>query len=673
MVITADLKDFDNLVIYSQVNSGRAQSGVNMYAMKCSYCGQSSSLSIKCGFCSLALYCNHEHQSLHWEQHKYDCKLLAESNQNVQFVVVSDSENMKGNPTSNIQPMVQSNIHGNIQNSTSSNANIHTNLSPLSTNAQAEIHGNIPVNVNMQDNNSMFGSMQTNLPINLQTNRQVPLNIITHGNVQGNKATVSQGKMKATCSPNQNSNLQTSIQTNINKNLQSIQGHVSPNINNQETIPQNLSPNHNMQASSTQVNDLRQNLQTNLESLSPDMNTNIQRNMQANSNLGQKNIPLRMNEQILQSFMQNDQSRSENSLNQQENLTYQPGEQQHQRLQQKQLQQLQPQQQQVQQQQMQHKQQQQQHQIQQQKIQQRQQQTQFLKQQQQQQQQYRQEQQQQQQLQQLQQQQQQMEKPETLFNQRFETTACFKSCCTFPIYDMPAGISKEEIIRRHADYAVKSLTNDGYCIIDGLLGDNKFSTILSEANILLQNGMMKDGQLSQASKSDTASDKVRGDKICWVNGDEEQCKNIKCLMDVVDHLVGYCDGRLEKTIKGRTQAMVACYEGRGVGYKYHIDNAQKDGRCISILYYLNKNWKTKVDGGALRIYPLKSKVGVNIDPIADRLLIFWSDSRTPHEVLPPFQRRFAITIWYFDAKERDEVRKTYFANLQKEFASGGRW
>ncbi|MEQ2243962.1 Prolyl hydroxylase egln2 [Ilyodon furcidens] len=109
----------------------------------------------------------------------------------------------------------------------------------------------------------------------------------------------------------------------------------------------------------------------------------------------------------------------------------------------------------------------------------------------------------------------------------------------------------------------------------------------------------------------------------------------------------------------RPWAMVACYPGNGAGYVRHVDNPNGDGRCITCIYYLNKNWDVKTQGGLLQIYPEGKNVVANIEPLFDRLLIFWSDRRNPHEVKPSYATRYAITVWYFDAKERSEAKEKY--------------
>ncbi|KAF7251690.1 hypothetical protein EYD10_02695 [Varanus komodoensis] len=118
----------------------------------------------------------------------------------------------------------------------------------------------------------------------------------------------------------------------------------------------------------------------------------------------------------------------------------------------------------------------------------------------------------------------------------------------------------------------------------------------------------------------------------------------------------------DKLNEMRISAMVACYPGNGTGYVRHVDNPNGDGRCITCIYYLNKNWDSKLHGGILRIFPEGKSYVADVEPIFDRLLFFWSDRRNPHEVQPSYATRYAMTVWYFDAEERAEAKKK-FRNL----------
>ena len=40
--------------------------------------------------------------------------------------------------------------------------------------------------------------------------------------------------------------------------------------------------------------------------------------------------------------------------------------------------------------------------------------------------------------------------------------------------------------------------------------------------------------------------------------------------------------------------MAACYPGGGSSYHKHIDNPSKDGRRITCIMYLNKDWDVEV-------------------------------------------------------------------------------
>ncbi|XP_026162515.1 prolyl hydroxylase EGLN3 isoform X1 [Mastacembelus armatus] len=208
-------------------------------------------------------------------------------------------------------------------------------------------------------------------------------------------------------------------------------------------------------------------------------------------------------------------------------------------------------------------------------------------------------------------------------------------------------------------YIVPCMNSYGMCFIDNFLGSRIGNRILHEVQDLHRAGSMQDGKLASRGLDNTRS--IRGDQIVWVEGKEPGCENIGYLLSRMDKLVTYADGKLGKhKVRGRlNKAMVACYPGNGAGYVKHVDNPNSDGRCITCIYYLNKNWNAKEHGGVLRIFPEGKSYVADIKPLFDRLLFFWSDRRNPHEVQPSYATRYAITVWYFDSEERAEAKRRF--------------
>ncbi|XP_070771764.1 egl nine homolog 1 isoform X3 [Enoplosus armatus] len=208
------------------------------------------------------------------------------------------------------------------------------------------------------------------------------------------------------------------------------------------------------------------------------------------------------------------------------------------------------------------------------------------------------------------------------------------------------------------EYIVPCMNKHGICVLDNFLGAETGLGILENVKALHKTGKFTDGQLV-SQKSDSTKD-IRGDKITWIEGRESGCEKIRFLMSQMDDLIRHCNGKLGNyTINGRTKAMVACYPGNGTGYVRHVDNPNGDGRCVTCIYYLNKDWTAKEHGGLLRIFPEGKAQFADIEPKFDRLLLFWSDRRNPHEVQPAFATRYAITVWYFDADERARAKEKY--------------
>ncbi|XP_073776453.1 egl nine homolog 1 isoform X4 [Danio rerio] len=148
------------------------------------------------------------------------------------------------------------------------------------------------------------------------------------------------------------------------------------------------------------------------------------------------------------------------------------------------------------------------------------------------------------------------------------------------------------------DYIIPCMNKHGICVVDNFLGEDMGLSILEDVKALHQTGKFTDGQLV-SQKSDSSKD-IRGDKITWIEGKEPGCEKICFLMSRMDDLVRNCNGKL--------------------------------GNYII-------NGRTKEHGGMLRIFPEGKAQFADIEPKFDRLLLFWSDRRNPHEVQPAYSTR----------------------------------
>ncbi|XP_058461696.1 hypoxia-inducible factor prolyl hydroxylase [Malaya genurostris] len=229
------------------------------------------------------------------------------------------------------------------------------------------------------------------------------------------------------------------------------------------------------------------------------------------------------------------------------------------------------------------------------------------------------------------------------------------------------------------DEACRNLIRDmneyGVCVLDNFLGPERGLKVLQEVTGMYSTGVFRDGQLV-SNRVGMNMRHIRGDKITWIGGKEPGCSNIGYLINRVDAVITNCrrmknNGKLGRhNIRERTKAMVACYPGSGSHYVKHVDNPNRDGRCITAIYYLNLNWDVQQSGGLLRIFPEGCHDRVaDIEPIFDRILFFWSDRRNPHEVQPAHRTRYAITLWYLDAEERESARLRYQRDFDSRFSA----
>ncbi len=170
---------------------------------------------------------------------------------------------------------------------------------------------------------------------------------------------------------------------------------------------------------------------------------------------------------------------------------------------------------------------------------------------------------------------------------------------------------------------------------------------------------------------------IRGDEIAWMNvpqrqqfsePDADPLSRYTWLLDEFVTLLSAADDGSKGGLKGvqrRSETMVTCYP-HGARYMRHTDNSCKNGtgrRCngrrLTVIGYLNP---PRADGnGAVRLFAsgdaLTSPPRIDIQPDLDRVLLFYSDERTPHEVLPSTDwPRYAVTVWFYDLDEAPAPR-----------------
>ena len=152
-------------------------------------------------------------------------------------------------------------------------------------------------------------------------------------------------------------------------------------------------------------------------------------------------------------------------------------------------------------------------------------------------------------------------------------------------------------VEKSVDIVIEHLNKFGACVIDDFLGPDRGHDILEEVEGLQAAQMFRGGQLVTASAT---ADRYRSDLIAWTDGVSPPGPSIRHLISTLDAIVTTANVRPDRggladyDISGRTNAMVACYPGQGAHYVRHVDNPNGDGRCITAIYYLNKDWNPEV-------------------------------------------------------------------------------
>lgn len=181
----------------------------------------------------------------------------------------------------------------------------------------------------------------------------------------------------------------------------------------------------------------------------------------------------------------------------------------------------------------------------------------------------------------------------------------------------------------------------GYAVIDDFLSPQEVEAILPLDDFkpgLLQ---FKKAGIGQKGEKQINAE-IRGDYIHWINRTTAPAP-IQAYLSKLNDLITFVNRSLFLSLKDY-EVHLTVYPP-GTYYKRHLDQFKKDDhRKLSVICYLNKNWKES-EGGQLRIYLAENTLDVL--PQAGRLVCFRSDL-LEHEVLAATRERMSITGWILD-------------------------
>lgn len=181
------------------------------------------------------------------------------------------------------------------------------------------------------------------------------------------------------------------------------------------------------------------------------------------------------------------------------------------------------------------------------------------------------------------------------------------------------------------------LARNDYVIVDNFISDEIFTLIMDFFHQKEQNDQLKKAGIGSSGEFQVNAS-IRGDFIFWI--DRERDDLLSPFFNLMEELILAIKRFCFLSLSG-SEFHIAKYP-KGSHYERHLDQFnQRSNRQITVLIYLNKNWK-KGDGGELKIH--KKNGEILVEPLAKRLLLFKSDV-VEHEVLITNVPRYSLTGW----------------------------
>ena len=166
-------------------------------------------------------------------------------------------------------------------------------------------------------------------------------------------------------------------------------------------------------------------------------------------------------------------------------------------------------------------------------------------------------------------------------------------------------------------------------------------------------GVLPLPQVSRRNK--WRSSLVRNDFHCWLHSDDKQlgASLKRCIVSMDEIRVQL--NKVARFDSQTTQVQATLYPGQGAKYITHIDEPPhirkakgKAKRRLTCLLYFNTfagGWHADTCGGCLRAH-LGGGRYRDIEPLGGRLVVF-NSQWLPHQVLPCYFNRYAVTLWMY--------------------------
>lgn len=188
---------------------------------------------------------------------------------------------------------------------------------------------------------------------------------------------------------------------------------------------------------------------------------------------------------------------------------------------------------------------------------------------------------------------------------------------------------------------IEKIVNDVYeqrfCVVDNFISANEVTTLVQKINLLSENKQLKQAGIGKNAEHLTNTD-IRSDYIYWLDENDTDLQSL--FFHFITELTQALNRRFYLGLKEH-EFHLALYPP-GSFYKKHRDAFKSDdARKITVLLYLNQNWKHE-DGGELILYK-DDNSSLTIEPLGGRLLVF--ESEMEHEVLLSKANRYSLTGW----------------------------